>query len=113
LTSNNPPLESEIPVIRDIVSDGQDRVEALDAQIYILQAAVAELVRKRDEAAESTRERRAILSPIRRVPPELICNIFDLTIQSSAEFCDPKSDTTEPPWYLGHICRRWRHYALS
>lgn len=79
LESNDPPLEYEIPFIRDI-SQGQNRMDALDAQIRLLQATLAELGRKRDETAGYVQQYSAILSPVRRVPPELICETFALTL---------------------------------
>ncbi|KAJ7157392.1 hypothetical protein C8R46DRAFT_860111, partial [Mycena filopes] len=52
-------------------------------------------------------QHRAILSPVRRVPPELLCEIFSLTVQNDGDA--PK----QPPWYLGQVCGLWRHSALS
>jgi hypothetical protein len=108
LTSNDVPLDPEISVIQDIISDGQERVDTLDAQIHILQATLARLIPRRDDAAEQVRQHRAILSPIRRVPPELICHIFSLTLSSS-----DMDGMNQPPWYLGLICRSWRHSSLA
>ncbi|KAJ7656815.1 hypothetical protein DFH06DRAFT_465563 [Mycena polygramma] len=106
LSTNDPPLESDIPSIRDIISEGQQQIEAVDAQILCLHAALAQLVRERDEIAQHHRNCGAILSPVRRMPPELICAIFALTL--------PKDDNfPAPPWYLGHTCRTWRASALG
>ncbi|KAJ7214054.1 hypothetical protein GGX14DRAFT_618215 [Mycena pura] len=85
LHSNDVPLDWEALVIRSIVSDGEDR-----------------LSQRRDETVEHNRVHRAILSPIRRMPMELVCTIFALA-----------SAQNTPPWQLGFICRSWRHYALS
>ncbi|KAJ7888089.1 hypothetical protein B0H14DRAFT_2219941, partial [Mycena olivaceomarginata] len=84
------------------VSDGQKQVDALEA-------AIARLTRKRDEIAENIRQHRAILSPIRRVPPELVCEILVLSLSSD----DDRDIANEPPWHLGHICRFWRHCVLA
>ncbi|KAJ7888098.1 hypothetical protein B0H14DRAFT_1213384 [Mycena olivaceomarginata] len=102
LTSNDVPLDPQIPFIRDIVSDGQKKVDALEA-------AIARLTRKRDEIAENIRQHGAILSPIRRVPPELVCEILVLSLSSE----DDGDMANEPPWHLGHICRFWRHCVLA
>ncbi|KAJ6594715.1 hypothetical protein B0H19DRAFT_1366528 [Mycena capillaripes] len=40
LSSNNPPLESEIPSIRDIISQGEERIPPLDAHIDALKAPI-------------------------------------------------------------------------
>ncbi|KAJ7888096.1 hypothetical protein B0H14DRAFT_1213320 [Mycena olivaceomarginata] len=102
LTSNNVPLDSEIPFIHDIMSDGQKQVDALEAVIV-------QLTRKRDEIVENIRQHRAILSPVRRVPPELVCEILVLSLSSD----DDEDTPNRPPWYFGHICRFWRHCVLA
>ncbi|KAJ7648209.1 hypothetical protein DFH06DRAFT_1095634 [Mycena polygramma] len=115
LTSNDPPLESELPSIHTYIGDGQDTIRELDAQIGSLEAQIhnlrAALFRsqsRRHEVAENVRQHQSIMSPIRRVPAELICEIF-LAASSSEDAVA----VNKPPWYLGHICQAWRHHALS
>ncbi|KAJ6458404.1 hypothetical protein C8R47DRAFT_149150 [Mycena vitilis] len=112
LTSNDPPLESELPSIRDLIGDGQDRIKVLDAQIGSLKAQMRELrtslsqyQSRREEVAKSVRRHQSVISPIRRVPAELICEIF--LVASSSE-----DGVIKPPWYLGQICRSWRNHAI-
>ncbi|KAJ7622432.1 hypothetical protein FB45DRAFT_838535, partial [Roridomyces roridus] len=110
LTSNLCPLDSEIPSIKRLLADPQPRVEALNAQIGGLQAALANLVRERDDLVSHAERYRAVLSPIRRVPPELVAEVFRLVpftrkIQNKT--------VTKPPWTLGHICSSWRETALG
>ncbi|KAJ7157339.1 hypothetical protein C8R46DRAFT_424167 [Mycena filopes] len=106
LASNDPPLDSDYTRILDIISVGQDRIDVLDSQIRALQTRLAPLVRERDETVKHVRERRAIVSPLRRVPPEVLCEIFASSIEGS-------ESGEEPPWYLGHICQSWRRIALG
>ncbi|KAJ6563925.1 hypothetical protein B0H19DRAFT_1140008 [Mycena capillaripes] len=115
LRTNDVPLDSEIPVIREIISEDQDRIDALDtmmgaldAQIRHLQATRAQLAERRRETADHAHQFHAIASPVRRVPQELICEIFAL---STAQ--DRATLEATPPWRLGFICRPWRQYALS
>ncbi|KAJ6462154.1 hypothetical protein C8R45DRAFT_529152 [Mycena sanguinolenta] len=108
LNNNDPPLDADIPVVRQIIFDDEDRLQTLDAQILQLQTALAELVQRRTEVVEHIREHRAIVSPVRRVPPELICEIFDLaTVDSRSGL------RAIPPWHLGQICHPWRQSALA
>ncbi|KAJ6545398.1 hypothetical protein B0H19DRAFT_999131 [Mycena capillaripes] len=118
LKSNNPPRESEVPSIRAIISDGQDHLAPLNAQISTLEAQIrdlnailAEFVRRRDEAVEHIRQHRAILSPIRHMPTEVIQEIF--TSLPSDPSDGEAAGNKGPPWYLGHISRSWRNAALS
>ncbi|KAJ7131385.1 hypothetical protein C8R44DRAFT_557252, partial [Mycena epipterygia] len=111
LESNNPPLESEIPDIRQIISDNQARVDALNVQIDALRIAMERLLLERDEREECVRKHTAVMSPIRRVPPEVLSQIFALTLPHTRRFDD--KPIHGPPWRLGHICRSWRRWALA
>jgi hypothetical protein len=112
LQSNDPPQESQIPLIRDMISDDENRILLMDAEIIALETKIhnlntnlAQSLQKRNDAAVRAHQHRSILSPIRRVPPELIREIFELLHDGKAG--------TRPPWYFGHISQLWRHTALS
>ncbi|KAJ7746017.1 hypothetical protein B0H16DRAFT_967417 [Mycena metata] len=109
LSSNDAPPESEMPLICEIISIAQDEVDTLDARIEELQATLARLTRTRDAAAEHPGRHRAIVSPVRRVPPELLCEIFALVWATRMQ----DEQVQKPPWYLGQICRAWRRHALA
>ncbi|KAJ7259179.1 hypothetical protein B0H12DRAFT_963000, partial [Mycena haematopus] len=108
LNTNDAPMDSEIPFVEEIVSAGEDRLRALDAEITYLQTTLAQLVQRRIETTEHLHQHRAILSAVRRVPPELICEIFDW---STAQ--DRAVPGAMPPWWLGTISCPWRQYALA
>ncbi|KAJ7736690.1 hypothetical protein B0H16DRAFT_1425616 [Mycena metata] len=107
LASNEVPLDSDLPLIREIISSGQSQVDMLSSQIYNLQVKLNQLLRRRDDVANNVHRHQAILSSIRRIPPELLCGIFLMTLDSNEDAAK------NPPWYLGQICRAWRHSALS
>ncbi|KAJ6578180.1 hypothetical protein B0H19DRAFT_985709 [Mycena capillaripes] len=113
LASNEPALDSEIPIIRSIISDGEQQMGALDAQIQRLQVSLEQLAQRRDEIAERIRQHRAAISSVRRVPPELICEIFSLTVSGRILQNKNRASGSKPPWHLGHICGSWRQAALS
>lgn len=118
LRSNDAPLESELPVICDIISDAQDRIAALDAQIRQLQATIPQLIQRRDETIEHVRQHRMVLASVRRVPQELICEIFALSVAHDRaiaieERLERGRMYLTHPWRLGLICRPWRQYAIS
>ncbi|KAJ7925597.1 hypothetical protein B0H13DRAFT_2569433, partial [Mycena leptocephala] len=130
LRSNDVPLEADIPSIRNIISEGQSRERALTAQMAALEAeilrlegAIKRLKRQRSESITQLKQRRtetmnyirqhhAVISPVRRVPPELIAEIFALTLASPRAW-DAKDMMKQPPWRLSQICRSWRYTALS
>ncbi|KAF7346653.1 F-box domain-containing protein [Mycena sanguinolenta] len=107
LNTNDVPQDADIPPIQQTIVAAEDRLCALDAQILPLKAALAQLVQRRTKIAEHLREHRAVLSVVRRVPPDLICEIFDLaTVRSRA-------GPGAPPWRLGCISRSWRQYTVE
>ncbi|KAJ7185192.1 hypothetical protein C8R46DRAFT_1207379 [Mycena filopes] len=51
----------------------------------------------------------AVASPVHRMPPELICEVFAWTMPcGTGRHGNPKT-----PWHLGHICRLWRDIAIA
>ncbi|KAJ7443323.1 hypothetical protein B0H11DRAFT_2345157 [Mycena galericulata] len=58
---------------------------------------------------------RSILSPMRRIPPEILSHIFEFTLPTIQEARAVDWDTAleSSPWVLGQISRRWRAVALA
>jgi hypothetical protein len=86
-------------------------------QVYIvapideLPPSLAQLVRERDALEDYVRRYEGILSPIRCLPSELIAKIL-----LCVHLLNHKRDGIRwklPPWYLAHICSRWRACALA
>ncbi|KAJ7140390.1 hypothetical protein C8R46DRAFT_1135556 [Mycena filopes] len=108
LGRNDPPLESEIQAIHKAIASGQTRMDVLDAQIRLLQSTLAKLLQSRSETAQLVQKHRGVLSPVRRIPPELLGEIFGMASGDTSD-----ADWREPPWYLGQVCCAWRRTALA
>ncbi|KAK7050644.1 hypothetical protein R3P38DRAFT_1764164 [Favolaschia claudopus] len=68
---------------------------------------LSQLIRERELLENSIDLHRGILSPIRRLPPELITSILRLA-------ASPIPDLQHhPPLHLTHICGRWRACAIQ
>ncbi|KAJ6503578.1 hypothetical protein C8R45DRAFT_1185258 [Mycena sanguinolenta] len=104
LATNDVPLDAEIPLVRQIISDAQARMRALDVYVQRLQATLSVVTQRRIETAKHLVEHRAILSAVRRLPAELICEILELATAQRRE---------APQWSLGFISRPWRQYAIG
>ncbi|KAJ6476738.1 hypothetical protein C8R47DRAFT_657986 [Mycena vitilis] len=109
--TNNPPADVEIPALAELSRNGRRRIDALNSRIKNLQATLNQLIHERDNVASRTRLCTSVLSPIRRVPPEIICEIFSWTLPRTKRVAG--EPPTGAPWYLGQICGVWRQIALG
>ncbi|KAJ7172833.1 hypothetical protein C8R43DRAFT_1208927, partial [Mycena crocata] len=114
--SNNDPLpEPEIPVIRQIIADNEIQLGILEAQISSVAAALDQLRKRRDELAEVTHQYRGAISAVRRVPSELICEIFALTMLDvlHTDVNSVRKKPNQSPWPSAQICAPWRQAAIG
>ncbi|KAJ7253465.1 hypothetical protein C8J57DRAFT_1348141 [Mycena rebaudengoi] len=65
------------------------------------------------DVLESTDEYRAMMSPIGRLPYDILGELFSWSLPhlSQEQFCS--TDMSLSPWILTRICRRWREISLS
>ncbi|KAJ7230286.1 hypothetical protein GGX14DRAFT_582744 [Mycena pura] len=114
LRSNEAPLESELSDIKTSSSDMDSRLAFLDDEIARLRARVEQLEEERIVIRTRREHNRAILSPLRRMPPEVLAEVFLWSLPP--RYVDYKRggyDVKESPWVLTHVCSRWRAVALS
>ncbi|KAJ6458894.1 hypothetical protein DFH09DRAFT_1062962 [Mycena vulgaris] len=85
-------------------------LDKFDADIESAQSVLRSLLTERDQTHETLEAHRALLSPIRRVPPEVLCEIFlhclpkTTYIQASVAHC---------PLLLTQVSSNWRSVALA
>lgn len=87
-------------------------ITTIDAEISKLQARRAETFSKLDIKRTSVSEFKALISPLKELPTELISRIFEVYAHG-ANTLDLSVKSPKPPWFLGHICSRWRQVALT
>lgn len=111
-----PSAEAEVS-LQSSISDLHSTLTAVDDEIHRLRATLASLEGYRTDICEQLMLRRSVLSPIRRLPAEILGEIFLF----AAEGCSmiwprpngTKADEDSMPWLLGKICSFWRSVALS
>ncbi|KDQ49230.1 hypothetical protein JAAARDRAFT_111790, partial [Jaapia argillacea MUCL 33604] len=91
------------------ISESQMEVDALEVQIRELRAQLQMLEERRDVAQGRCFNLKSLSAPIRRLPSDLLSEIFNHTLQygSTGPVYDPF------PLLLTHVCSYWRHLALS
>ncbi|KAJ7780094.1 hypothetical protein DFH07DRAFT_793748 [Mycena maculata] len=112
--TNEPPVSPESKSIQSVVSRTGTRLTYLEAEISLLKDRLKELEDERSALSEYHAQNTVILSPLRRMPPEVLGEIFSWTVPSLAELVDrEESDIECSPWVLTHVSHRWRAIALS
>ncbi|KAJ7617769.1 hypothetical protein FB45DRAFT_756394, partial [Roridomyces roridus] len=76
--------------------------------------AIRQFLAENHEEGDSMLAYKAVLSPVRRTPAELLAEIFShVSAQRGVRTHVGTYMIDAPPWRLGHICRTWRNAALS
>ncbi|KAJ7623802.1 hypothetical protein FB45DRAFT_1031703 [Roridomyces roridus] len=106
ITSNEPPHADEDGFFRDSVLETGSRLAQLDAEIRALQVQRAQLWGQHCQNL-------SVISPLRRMPPEILADIFSWTLPPMNELRGDVSDLETSPWVLTQVCSRWRDISLS
>ncbi|KAK0479829.1 hypothetical protein EDD18DRAFT_1440537 [Armillaria luteobubalina] len=69
-------------------------------------------LKDRNQALENHVNAKKILSPSRRLSPELLTEIFIRCSSSYIEYDSPL-DPRALPWTVSHVCRKWREVAIG
>ncbi|ESK88759.1 hypothetical protein Moror_17147 [Moniliophthora roreri MCA 2997] len=101
--TNFAPSPKEILDIQKILLEPAKELHALDEQIAQLQA-------RRDKLKSFIDNHRALLSPIRRVPSDILREIF---VQCLPKDHLPTHNIHQAPLLLTGICRSWREVAIT
>ena len=87
-----------------------EKLSAYDAHIAELETALQAMTSKRSQLSETGTAHAALISPFRRLPPEILQMIF--------VFCLPPNrnavmHASEAPVLLGRVCSEWRRISLA
>ncbi|ESK83795.1 hypothetical protein Moror_13550 [Moniliophthora roreri MCA 2997] len=101
--TNYAPSPKEILQIRDILAES-------DTELQIIEEEIARLHDHRVKLKSFIDKHHSLLSPIRRVPADILREIF---IRCIPEDYIPTSDLQEAPLLLTGICQLWREIVIS
>ncbi|KAJ7038813.1 hypothetical protein C8F04DRAFT_1088595 [Mycena alexandri] len=117
IRSNRIPHAEEVEEISQSIDAAQSVRTGLASQITAAQLALLQLQRLDDNAMQHIRRCTGALSPIRRLPPEVLSRIFHFYHQNC--FSSVSTFGREPLfhsdriWTLGEICSYWRSVAVT
>ncbi|KAK7065015.1 hypothetical protein R3P38DRAFT_2827554 [Favolaschia claudopus] len=113
LGTNYVPSDPEIADIRRLVhseSVWAQNMARMDEEIQEMQLALDQLKAKRDALKETFDAHRALISPLRLTPDDILREIFVACLPT---LHNALMDTNQAPLIFGRICRRWRVVAHS
>ncbi|KAJ6562764.1 hypothetical protein DFH09DRAFT_489459 [Mycena vulgaris] len=111
-STNHAPTETEAQNIHAFLATADEELAKLDIPILKAALRLAELTAMRNRRNESLAPLRAVLSPLRRFPPEILGEIFQWCRDNSlASIRYSITDPMKAPVLLGHICSSWRSVA--
>ncbi|EKM75960.1 hypothetical protein AGABI1DRAFT_16316, partial [Agaricus bisporus var. burnettii JB137-S8] len=116
LFTNATPSAHEIPKIHSYIHTTATAVGKLDWEIARITAILEMLALERGKLMELIEEHKALLSPFRRIPADVMTEIFLRCERGSG--CDVVPDVPDSfdrnagPLVLTQVCQRWRNHAL-
>lgn len=120
--TNVPPSDEELVVFSTSIVEEKDFISAVDDHIASLERALRDLKQHRVEAEHRLSKYKCVTHPIRRIPPDLLADMFiacldrDWIIQqrsSTASVGRGSLDVRAPPWTLAQVSVVWRNVALN
>ncbi|KDR67477.1 hypothetical protein GALMADRAFT_258052 [Galerina marginata CBS 339.88] len=120
LRSNIPPTESEEILIRDAIKQAQTEASRLE-ELLTQRAANRQSSRawetvtrhKIGQANRFVRQHKGLVSPMRRLPPEIIQEVFLWIVPGVQQTPSRWRWNVDLPWRIGQVCRSWRVNALA
>ncbi|KAF7340696.1 ABC protein [Mycena sanguinolenta] len=113
LNTNEPPEDSELTFIHSVVSETTTRLTHLDDEISTLRERLKQLRDERTALSSYHTRNKAILSPLRRMPPEVLAEIFSWTLPAVQNARRSSFNMLQSPWLLTRISSRWRAVSVS
>ncbi|KAJ7702045.1 hypothetical protein B0H16DRAFT_1347741, partial [Mycena metata] len=111
LHSNHSPPDPVLVEVRREIIVAENGILQIEEQINLLQQVLNGLASRKQELQGFIIDHRRMLSPLRRLPTELLSAIFlecSQTGSGAFSFCNP---AVEPP--VTRVCRSWRAVILS
>ncbi|KAF7345503.1 ABC protein [Mycena venus] len=113
LNSNEAPVDSDVAIVKLAISKNDARLASLDSEIARLRELLEQLEEERVSLLSDRTQNQAILSPLRKMPPEVLGDIFFWTLPSLRVARATGTYITHSPWVLIHVSRRFREVAIS
>ncbi|KAK7469061.1 hypothetical protein VKT23_003554 [Stygiomarasmius scandens] len=117
LRSRHQPSHSEILQIRGAVHDIESDLDRLDVEILSLRNILCALEKRREESESAKNDCLALFAPVRKLPTEILLNIFTLLCVDnpglSITTVDGQNVVSLNTLNFSETCSYWRNITLS
>ncbi len=118
LQCNDAPTDAELSDFQETVKTAPNRLAELDEKIAHARKELDTLILERISIEADMGDAKALSSPVRRLPPDVLRAICLDVIPSPREIMSTLDDHgglnhTKPPWTLSQVCRSWRSIIVS
>ncbi|KAF7348267.1 F-box domain-containing protein [Mycena sanguinolenta] len=110
LNTNYVPSDAEVLEIRSLLVDPTHDLARIDAQIEAMEVSLGQLKEQRASLKEPIDAHKALISPMRRIPQDVLLEIFFSCLPTEH---NALIDPAQAPLILGRVSRHWREVAYS
>ncbi len=110
LNSNYAPTDDELIVIKELLSRPNQKLENITSEIEGIKEQLEKLLKEKEDLNEHLKVHKALLSPVRRLPPGVLQRIFMYCLPTGRY---PVMSSREAPVLLGRVCSQWRDITLA
>ncbi|KAJ7255122.1 hypothetical protein B0H12DRAFT_1071050 [Mycena haematopus] len=110
VNTNEPPQDLDLALIRPVVEKTEAHLASLEAEMSRLKEQLSHLAAEHAALSKYHSQNTTILFPLRRVPAEILAEIFQWTLPriSAAPL-----NIRNSPWVLTHVSSHWRAVAVA
>ncbi len=112
LESNNPPLHTERLLLEGFIDENLEFVASLQERVSKARAILNELLKEQRGVKDMIESCKTIIRPIRKVPEDIVREIF-LTLWDTEKEGKDSLNKRFTPLVVSQVCRDWRNIALS
>jgi hypothetical protein len=118
LEKNSPPSDGQLPFLRLNLVEAMAELYKVDQKLRSNQSLPSDAISHRDRLQKVVDDYRSVLSPVRRVPYEIVHRILEINGPRGwgRATVKPRSNHVmlyNGPWRLSKVCQQWRAVALQ
>ncbi|KAG8215484.1 hypothetical protein J3R82DRAFT_9115 [Butyriboletus roseoflavus] len=108
--TNSVPSPMDTQRIYQLLHDRKAELSAFAEEIECARVQVQRLEQRRDRVKGVVQELEALVSPVRRMPTDIMAKVFEHCVWDQAS---PRADPRMAPLLLSQVCRSWRYLLFS